>query len=108
MAKGPGNVGYTGNSPGRAISIFFTGGEGGVFYKSVPVPGAPTDLTVSKDGKWLAVIYSANDNGYVAVFAIDKYGDLTPEATSGPVGVPAFSGVAISEPAEARWSDGSR
>ena len=108
VAKGPGNVWYTGNSPGHAISIFFTSGKGGVFYKSVRVPGVPTDLAVSKDGKWLAVIYSANDNGYVAVFSIDKYGDLTPEATSSPVGVPAFSGVAISEPAEARWSDGSR
>ena len=97
MAKGPGNVWYTGNSPGQAISIFFSDGKGGVFYKSVPVPGAPTDITVSKDRKWLAVIYSANGNGYVAVFAIDKYGDLTPEATSSPIGVAAFSGVAISE-----------
>ncbi|MBW4051103.1 MAG: hypothetical protein HIU85_06495 [Proteobacteria bacterium] len=109
VAKGPGSVWYTGNSPGQAISTFFTDGKGGVFYKSVPVPGVPTDLTVSKDGRWLAVIYSANDNGYVAVFAIDKYGDLTPEATSSPVGVPAFSGIAISEPAGARaGSDGGR
>lgn len=97
VAKGPGNVWYTGNSPGQAISIFFSDGKGGVFYKSVPLPGVATDITISKDRKWLAVIYSANDNGYVAVFAIDKYGDLTPEATSGPVGVAVFSGVAISE-----------
>jgi hypothetical protein len=97
VAKGPGNVWYTANSPGQAISIFFSDGKGGVFYKSVPLPGAPTDITVSKNRKWLAVIYSANGNGYVAVFAIDAYGDLTPEATSGPVGVPAFSGVTISQ-----------
>ena len=97
VAKGPGNVWYTGNSPGQAISIFFSDGKGGVFYKSVPVPGVPTDITVSKDRKWLAVIYSANGNGYVAVFAIDKYGDLTAAATSSPIGVAAFSGVAISE-----------
>lgn len=97
VAKGPGNAWYTGNSPGHAISIFFSDGKGGVFYKSVPLPGAPTDITVSKDHKWLAVIYSANGSGYVAVFAIDDYGDLTPEATSNPIGVPAFSGVAISE-----------
>ncbi|HEX4267496.1 MAG TPA: hypothetical protein VHY36_06405 [Steroidobacteraceae bacterium] len=97
IAKGPGNVWYTGNSPGEAISIFFSDGKGGVFYKSVPVPGVPTDITVSKDRKWLAVIYSANSNAYVGVFAIDKYGDLTPEATSSPIGVAAFSGVAISE-----------
>ncbi len=97
VAKGPGNVWYTGNSPGQAISIFFSDGKGGVFYKSVPLPGAPTDITVSRDRKWLAVIYSANGSGYVAVFAIDEYGDLTPEATSSPIGVPAFSGVAISE-----------
>jgi hypothetical protein len=97
VAKGPGNVWYTGNSPGQAISIFFSDGKGGVFYKSVPVPGVPTDITVSKDRKWLAVIYSANGNGYVGVFAIDRYGDLTPEATSSPIGVAAFSGVAISE-----------
>lgn len=97
VAKGPGNVWYTANSPGRAVSIFFGDGKGGVFYKSVPLPGVPTDITVSKDRKWLAVIYSANGSGYVAVLAIDAYGDLTPEATSNPIGVPAFSGVAISE-----------
>lgn len=97
VAKGPGNVWYTGNSPGHAISIFFSDAKGGVFYKSVPLPGAPTDLTVSKDRKWLAVIYSANGSGYVAVFAIDAYGDLTAKATSIPTGVSAFSGVAISE-----------
>jgi hypothetical protein len=97
VAKGPGNAWYTSNSPDHAISIFFSDNKGGVFYKSVPLPGAPTDITVSKDRKWLAVIYSANSNGYVAVFAIDKYGNLTPEATSSPVGVAAFSGVAISD-----------
>jgi hypothetical protein len=97
VAKGPGNVWYTGNSPGHAISVFFSDGKGGAFYKSVPLPGVPTDLSVSQDRKWLAVIYSANGSGYVAVFAIDAYGDLTPEANSDPVGVPAFNGVAISE-----------
>lgn len=97
VAKGPGNVWYTGNSPGHAISIFFSDAKGGVFYKSVPLPGVPTDVTVSKDRKWLAVIYTANGSGYVAVFKIDAYGDLTSEATSAPVGVPAFNGVAISE-----------
>jgi hypothetical protein len=97
VAKGPGNVWYTSNSPGQAISIFFSDAKGGVFYKSVPLPGAPTDITVSKDRKWLAVIYAANGSGYVAVFSIDAYGDLTPEAASGPVGVSAFNGVAISE-----------
>ena len=68
----------------------------------MPVPGVPTDLTVAKDGKWLAVIYSAGGSGYVAVFAIDAYADLTPEAASSPIGVPAFNGVAISEADEAR------
>lgn len=97
IAKGPGNVWYTANSPGQAISIFFSDGKGGMFYKSVALGGAPTDITVSKDRKWLAVIYSANGNGYVAAFAIDKYGDLTPVGASSPIGVAAFSGVAISE-----------
>ena len=97
VAKGAGNIWYTGNSPGQAISIFFSDSQGGVFYKSVPLPGSPTDLTVSQDGKWLAVIYSAGSNAYVAVFSIDAYGDLTPEASSSAVGVAAFSGVAISE-----------
>lgn len=97
LAKGPGNVWYAGNSPGHAVSIFFSDGKGGAFYKSVPLPGVATDITVSQDRKWLAVIYTANGSGYVAVFAIDEYGDLTPEATSGPIGVASFSGVAISE-----------
>jgi len=97
VAKGPGNVWYTGNSPGHAISIFLTDGEGGVFYKSIPLPGAPTDVTVSPDKKWLAIIYSAGGSAYIAVFAIDAYGDLTAAATSSPVGVAGFSGVAISE-----------
>jgi len=97
VAKGPGNIWYTGNSPGHAISIFFSDGQGGVFYKSVPLPGAPTDITVAPDHKWLAVIYSAGGEAYVAVFAIDDHGDLKPVATSSPIGVSSFNGVAISQ-----------
>jgi hypothetical protein len=97
VAKGPGNLWYTANSPGHALSIFLTDGQGGVFYKSIPLPGAPTDITVSPDKKWLAVIYSAGASGYIAVFSIDAYGDLAPAATSSPIGVAGFSGVAISE-----------
>jgi len=99
LAKGPGNIWYSGNSPGQAISIFFSDGQGGVFYKSVPLPGVPTDITVSSDRKWLAVIYTAGDGsgGHVAVFAIDEFGDLTPVATSAAVGVASFNGVAISQ-----------
>jgi len=97
VAKGPGNIWYTGNSPGQAISIFLTDGQGGVFYKSIPLPGSPSDITVSADKRWLAVIYSAGGSAYVAVFAIDAYGDLTPAATSTAIGVASFSGVAISE-----------
>jgi hypothetical protein len=98
VAKGAGNIWYTGNSPGDAISIFFSDGQGGVFYKSVSLPGSPTDITVSPDGKWLAVIYSAGGDAYVAVYSIDSYGDLTAVATSSPVsGVASFSGVAFSE-----------
>jgi len=97
VAKGGGNVWYTGNSPGQAISVFFSDGAGGAFYKSVPVPGVPTDLTVSPDGRWLAVIYTAGGTGYVAAFSIDAYGGLTLVATSEPAGVAAFSGVAISQ-----------
>jgi hypothetical protein len=97
VAKGPGNVWYTGNSPGHAISVFLTDGQGGVFYKSLPLPGAPSDITVSADNKWLAVIYSAGASAYVAVYGIDAYGDLHWSATSSPIGVASFSGVAISE-----------
>ena len=88
---------YTGNSPGQAISIFFSDGQGGVFYKSILLPGAPTDIRVSRDRKWLAVIYTVGSDGYVGVFAIDAYGDLTPVATSNSIGVAAFNGVAISQ-----------
>jgi hypothetical protein len=97
VAKGPGNIWYTGNSPGHAISIFFSDGQGGVFYKSVPLPGAPSDITVSADRKWLAVIYTAGGDGYVAVFSIDAHGDLTPAATSSPIDSASISGVAISQ-----------
>jgi hypothetical protein len=97
VAKGPGNIWYTGNSPGHAISIFFSDGEGGVFYKSVPLPGAPSDIMVSADRKWLAVIYAAGSDAYVAVFAIDGNGDLKTMATSSPIGVASFSGVAFSQ-----------
>lgn len=96
LAKGPGNVWYSGNSPGQAISIFFSDGQGGTFYKSVPLPGVPTDVTVSADGKWLAVIYTTGSAGYVAVFAIDAYGDLSLAATS-MTAVASISGVAISQ-----------
>jgi hypothetical protein len=99
LAKGAGNVWYAGNSPGKAVSIFFSDDQGGVFYKSVPVAGVPTDLSVSPDGKWLAVIYAASDGsgGHVAVFSIDAYGGLTLAATSAPLGIASFNGVAISQ-----------
>jgi hypothetical protein len=99
LAKGPGNIWYSGNSPGQAVSIFFSDGQGGTFYKSVPLPGVPTDVTVSSDDRWLAVIYSAADGsgGRIALFAIDTYGDLSLAATSSPIGVASFSGVAISQ-----------
>jgi hypothetical protein len=97
LAKGPGNIWYAGNSPGQAVSIFFSDNQGGVFYKSVPVPGVATDITVSPDRKWLAVLYTAGGEGYVAVFSIDGHGDLTQVATSKPIGVAAFSGVAFSQ-----------
>jgi hypothetical protein len=97
VAKGPGNVWYTGNSPAQAISIFFSDGQGGAFYKSIPLPGTPTDITVSPDRKWLAVIYSVSGDAHVAVFSIDRYGDLALAATSTSVGVTSFNGVAFSE-----------
>lgn len=99
LAKGPGNIWYAGNTPGQAISIFFSDSQGGAFYKSAPLPGMPTDVTVSRDRKWLAVIYTAADNSgaRVAVFSIDAFGDLSPVATSDPIGVTAFNGVAISQ-----------
>jgi hypothetical protein len=97
VAKGRGNVWYTGNSPAKAISIFFSDGEGGMFYKSLPLPGVVTDLAVSPDGRWLAAIYLAGGSGFIAVLAIDAYGDLTPVASSSAIGVTAFSGVAISQ-----------
>jgi hypothetical protein len=97
VAKGAGNIWYTGNSPGLAISVFFSDSQGGVFYKSVPLPGSPTDITVSPDGNWLAVIYTASGTASVAVFSIDNYGDLTQVATSSAAGVAAFSGVAFSQ-----------
>ncbi|MGA3159174.1 MAG: hypothetical protein ABSE43_16565 [Steroidobacteraceae bacterium] len=97
IAKGPGNIWYTGNSPGQAISIFFTDSAGGVFYKSVGLPGTPTDVSVSRDKHWLAVIYSNGGAGYVAVYSIDDFGDLTWVATSEPVGSGSLSGVAFSD-----------
>jgi len=44
-------------------------------------------------------VYKRQTGGsaYIAVFAIDAYGDLTPAATSSPIGVAGFSGIAISE-----------
>jgi hypothetical protein len=97
LAKGPGSIWYSGNSPANAISIFFSDGQGGSFYKSVPLPGSPTDITVSPDRKWLAVIYAAADGGHVAVFSIDAYGDLSLVATSNAIGVARFNGVAFSQ-----------
>jgi hypothetical protein len=97
VAKGPASAWYTGNSPAHAISIFFTDGQGGVFFKSIPLPGAPTDITVSRDRKWLAVIYSVGTEAYVSLFAVDAYGDLTSVARSKSIGVASFSGVAISQ-----------
>lgn len=99
LAKGPGNIWYSGNSPAQAISIFFSDAQGGTFYKSVPVAGVPTDVSVSADGKWLAVIFTAADGsgGRISVFSIDRYGDLTLAATSDSIGIASFNGVAFSQ-----------
>ncbi len=100
VAKGPGNLWYTGNSPAMEISIFFSDGQGGAYNKSTSaLPGPVTDLTVSSDFKWLAVIYTAGGEGYIAVYSIDAYGDLTYVATSpASADLPAsISGVAFSE-----------
>lgn len=97
VAKGPGSIWYTGNSPGHAIAIFFSDGQSAVFYKNVPLAGSPTDVAVSPDKKWLAVIYTAGNEGYVEVFSIDAHGDLTAAATSSAIGVASFDGVAFSE-----------
>jgi len=97
VAKGPGSVWYTGNAPGDAISEFFTDDQGGTFYKSVPLAGSPTDITVSADKHWLAVIFTNKGQAYVEVFSIDGHGDLTPVATSASISVASFNGVAISE-----------
>jgi hypothetical protein len=97
LAKGAGNIWYSGNSPASAISIFFSDAKGGTFYKSVPLPGSPTDITVSPDGKWLAVIYTAVDGGHIAAYAIDAYGDLTAAATTAAIGFASFNGVAFSQ-----------
>lgn len=97
VAKGPDSIWYTANSPGKAVSIFFSDDKGGVFYKSIPLPGPPTDITVSADQNWLAVIYTAAGAAHVAVFSIDNHGDLTLAATSPAIGAAQFSGVAISQ-----------
>jgi|APMI01.1.fsa_nt_gi hypothetical protein len=97
LVKGPGNLWYSGNTPARAISIFFSDGAGGTFYKSVPLPGAPTDLTVSPDGKWLAAIYTAADGAHIGVYSIDAYGDLALAATTNAIGISSFNGVAFSQ-----------
>lgn len=99
VAKGPGSVWYTANSPGMAIAEFFSDDRGGVLYKQVPLPGVPTDITVSPDQKWLAVIYTdASNQARIGVFSIDAFGNLTPFATTDPVaGVAAFNGVAFSQ-----------
>ena len=99
LAKGAGNIWYAGNSPGQAISVFFSDGQGGTFYKSVPVGGVPTDVSISADGNWLAAIFTASDGsgGRISVFSIDANGDLSLAATSDPVGVASFNGVAFSQ-----------
>ena len=97
VVKGPDSIWYTGNSPGMAISIFFSDAQGGAFYKSVPVPGVPTDVAVSPDGNWLAAIYTASDGAHIALFSIDNYGGLTYAASSSAVGVASFNGVAFSQ-----------
>jgi len=71
--------------------------KAGPFYKSLPLPGSPTEITVSPDGKLLAVIYSVDSEAYVAVYSIDSFGDLTAVATSRSVAAASFSGVAFSQ-----------
>jgi hypothetical protein len=97
VAKGPNSIWYTANSPGHAISMFFSDNKGGTYYRSAAVPGVPTDLAVSADQKWLSVIYTAAGAAHVAVYSVDSYGDLALAATSPAIGAAGFSGVAISQ-----------
>ena len=60
-------------------------------------PGAPTDITLSRDTNWLAAIYTAGGQAYVAVFAIDAYGDLARVVTASSVNVAAFNAIAFSQ-----------
>jgi hypothetical protein len=84
VAKGPGNLVYGRLSRTCHLHIPYRRPRRRV-SKSIALPGAPTDITVAADKKWLAVIYSAGGSAYVAVFAIDMYGDLIPAATSSPL-----------------------
>jgi len=67
------------NSPGMAVSIFFSDDEGGAFYKSAPVPGVATDIAVSRNFEWLAVIYTGSSDrlAHVALFTINGFGGLS-------------------------------
>lgn len=97
VAKGPHSIWYTANSPGQAISVFFSDDKGGAFYKSVPVPGTPTDIAVSPDQNWLAVIYTASGVAHVAAFSIDNFGNIELAAASPAIGAAQFNGVAFSQ-----------
>ena len=96
VAKGPRSIWYTANSPGHAISIFFSDDMGGAFYKSVPLAGIPTDLAVSPDKDWLAVIYTDAGAAHLAVFSIDNFGNIQLSASSPAIGATQFNGVAFS------------
>jgi hypothetical protein len=97
VAKGPGNLWYTTNPPVQAISEFFTDSNGGIYYKNVPTVGGATDLSLSGDGQWLAMISENNGAALVSVYAVAPKGDLTLVATSSPIGIGKFNGVAISD-----------
>ena len=90
VAKGPGSIWYTGNSPGHAISIFFSDSQGGVFYKSVPLPGAPhghNGLSLTASG---SPSFTRRAATLCHRLRHRRHGDLTPVATSNSIGVAAF------------------
>ena len=93
--KGRGACGIRAIPPGRPSRYSSATAKAGCSTNRYPCRASPTDITVSRDGKWLAVIYTAGERRLCRRLLHRRLRRPHTRGDVDSVGVAAFNGVAI-------------